>query len=182
MVLRPDLWKRLDTISRPLKDDLNVDLLCALNEQGLLPEENRLSFVQEVRTATIEDADDSFLDYDPIARLLTDAERENLLDEVEMEVLLNLPRHINRLRKEWDNDYDPDDYFDTLRDSVRHFTEALAGRIDAEKVESLSEKYIQDAVCDMQEEYTPTPSSPVPVQQSAAKADSLDELFRDVDE
>lgn len=61
MVLRPDIWKRLDTFYLPLKDDIDVDLVAALYSQGLLPEKRRLAFVSRVRVAAIEDADDSFL-------------------------------------------------------------------------------------------------------------------------
>jgi hypothetical protein len=182
MGLRPDLWKRLEFLSRPLKDDLNVDLLTTLHEQGILSKKRRLAFVEEVRAAAVEDADDSFLEYEPIARVLTDGERESILDDVETEVLGHLDQHVQRLRSSWDHDYEPSDYFDPLRASVRHFAEALAGRVNAEVVRQSAEKYISGAVWDMSDLYVPNSASPVPVQQSAAKVDSLDELFRDLDE
>jgi hypothetical protein len=180
--LRPDIWKRLDVLNRPLKEDMDVDLLGTLHRHGLLSEDRRKSFVEVVRAAAVEEADDSFLDDSGIANVLTLDERDSILSEVEKEVLGNLDNYVGRLRRLWDHDYDPDDYFDSLRASIRRFADALEDRIDIEFIMQSAELYISSAVRLMQNDYVPDPESAAPTQQSAAKADSLDELFRDVDE
>jgi hypothetical protein len=54
--------------------------------------------------------------------------------------------------------------------------------VDADAIRKLSERYIREAVREMNDDYVPDEPSTAPIQQSAAKSDSLDELFRDVDE
>jgi len=180
--LRPDIWKRLDNFSRPLDEDMNVDLLTTLCKFGLLDEDRRLEFVEEVRAAAVEDADDSFLSDEGIANTLTISERESILADVETEVLGKLSEHVHRLRGEWDRDYEPDSYFDPLRESVNRFAGAMGGRVDPKLIKNATESHIRSAVWSMEDDYVPDSKSTAPVQQSAAKADSLDELFRDVDE
>ena len=99
--LRPDIWEQLDVLSRPLKDDGDVDLLITLYEQQLLPGKRRIAFVEEVRAAAIEDADDSFLQNEGIRKVLTDAERESILDDVEEGVIGHMRQHIGRVRNDW---------------------------------------------------------------------------------
>lgn len=180
--LRPDIWKRLDSFSRPLDEDTDVDLLTTLNGLGLLSEDRRLKFVEEVRAAAVEDADDSFLDDEGIANTLTTSERDSILADVETEVLGKLSDHVDRLRETWDRDYEPNNYFDTLRESVNRFAEALGARVDLNLIKRSTESHIQSAVWLMEDNYVPDSKSATPAQQSAAMADSLDELFRDVDE
>jgi len=182
MDLRPDIWKRLDSFNRPLDEDTDVDLLTTLNRLGLLNEDRRLEFVEEVRAAAVEEADDSFLDDDGIANTLTESERDGILADVETEVLGKLSDHVERLRGIWDRDYEPNSYFETLRESVNRFAEALGTRIDLDLIKASTESCIRSAVWLMEDYYVPDPKSAAPAQQSAAKADSLDELFRDVDE
>ncbi len=182
MDLRPDIWKRLDSFHPPLKDDADIDLLTALHRQGLLTEEKRLKFVLTVRAAALENADDSFLVNDEIAALLTDSERADILDEVETDVLGSIDQHIDRVRDDWDKDYDPHDYFDELRSSVRTFAKALEHRVDPHAIMHSTELKITRAITYMTFDYEPPPSNPSPTLQSAAKASSLEELFRDIDE
>ena len=182
MDLRPDIWNRLNTLSRPLDEDLDVDLLTTLHKFGLLREDRRLAFVEEVRSAAVDEADDSFLENEGIANTLTPDERSSILDDVETQVIGKLYDHVQRLRRDWDRDYEPDSYFETLRESVYRFAQALSGRVDPELVKSSTETHIRSAVSRMNDDYTPESEKSTPTQQSAAQADSLDELFRDVDE
>lgn len=183
MALRPDLWARLDYFSRPLGDDLDADLLATLNQQGLLPEERRLAFVEEVRSAAVEDVDASFLENDGIAGTLTKAEQLSILEDVNAEVLGKLDEHVYRVRENWDRDYDPEEHFDKFRSSVKIFAEALSADVEPTVITHSVERLIESAVHKMRERYAPTSSSSAtPTQQSAAKADSLDDIFRDVDE
>ena len=59
---RPDILQRLQHFYPPIKDDLDASLVATLHEQGLLlPEEFRLNFVRDLRSAAVDDADASFL-------------------------------------------------------------------------------------------------------------------------
>ena len=180
--LRPDLWDRLNFFTRPLKDDIDVDFLTTLHRFKLLGEKRRREFVEEVRLAATEEADDSFLKYDSIANVLTVKERNSILASVQTEVITQLPKHVARLREEWNREYEPDGYFDQFREAIRHFADALGGQTNKIKIGTMAEAEIQDAIANMEDKYIPDPQSLTPIQQSAAKADSLDELFRDVDD
>ena len=167
--LRPDIWKRLDFFSRPLKEDIDVDLLTTLHRFGLLSEERRQAFVEDVRAAAVEEADDSFLESDDIFSVLTPAERDGILMDVETEVFGRLDSHIERVRDGWDHDYDPNDHFDTFRTSLSRFTEALVGRVDPAVVKQSTEQRIRSAVRLMADDYVPDTARVAPTQQSVAR-------------
>lgn len=101
---------------------------------------------------------------------------------MERSVLGKIEQHVQRVRLQWDRDYDPNNYFDELRSSVHIFAKALNNHVDVDAILTLMETQIRDAVYELESDYEPPSSSPVPTQQSAAKSGSLDELFRDVDE
>jgi hypothetical protein len=183
MDLRPDIWKRFNSLYPPLKDDNDVNLLTVLHKQGLLPEEYRIEFVKNVRAAALEEADDCFLVSEEINAVLTDDERAGILDEVKENVLDQIDKHVKRVRERWETDYDPNDYFDELKSSVRFFAEALGSRVDKESIMKSTDTQICDAILEMEGDYEPpAATSSTPTQQSPAKVDSLEELFRDVDE
>jgi hypothetical protein len=179
--LRPDLWDLLEVhLFRPLKDDSDVRLLTALHKFGLIDEQRRRRFVEEVRAAAVEEADASFLENEDIASVLTDAERESILEDVDAEVLDCLDAHIERLRRNWDHDYEPNEHFNEFRNSIHRFAEALEDHVDY--LDESIEWRIRPVVQMMEEYYVPNSITEEPAQQSPAKTDSLDGLFRDVDE
>tara|TARA_R110002074_G_C12554346_1_gene666930 strand:- start:834 stop:3044 length:2211 start_codon:yes stop_codon:yes gene_type:complete len=180
MGLRPDIWDRLDRFNRPLKDSSDVDLLVTLHTQGLLAEDRRLKFVEQVRAAAVEEADDSFLEKDEIGAVLTDEEIESILDDVKLEVIDKIDEHVERLAEEWDTDYAPEDYFDTFQSSVKRFSAALECRMDIGEVNQSVKRIIRYAVDEMNERYEPPSSESAPTQQSISKEDSLSDLFRDI--
>jgi hypothetical protein len=122
-----------------------------------------------------------FEDYG-IASTLTSEETASILDDVEREVLNSIPKHVERLRGSWEHDYDPDDYFDALRSSIGRFVDALGSRVDGGRLSESLASHVRTAVRVMEEEYVSSSSTTAPAQQSAAKSDSLSELFRDVDQ
>ena len=153
MKLRPDLWDRLSYLTRPLKDDLDVDLLTTLHQFGLLKPKRRVAFVKQVRAAAIEEADDSFLENDAIASVLTEKERNLILADVATEVLDRVGNHVDRLRRSWESDYDPNDYFDSFRTSIRRFADAMHDRVDFELLRRSTESHIRSAVEKMEDDY-----------------------------
>ena len=182
LALRPDIWKRLDYFRRPLKDDSDVDLLTKLHRQNLLSETKRLEFVAEVRAATCLEADDSILLSEEIAAVLTESEREIIINEAKKEVLEQPQRHIDRLRENWDGSYDPNDYFDELKSSFRSFAKILSTHSDVDALLKTAEKQISYTITDMEDTYDPPGTVDTPIQQSEAHSDSLEELFRDIDD
>lgn len=182
VALRPDILKRIEFFSAPFKDDLDVDLLVALHRFEMLDEDRRLEFVDEVRIAAVEEADDSFLDHEGIASVLTPAERDEVLDAVKIELLENIGSLVDRLKDDWDDENDPDGHFETLLSAVINLSHALEVRGDVSQLKQIVERNIQSAVWQMMDDYKPRSERSAPTQQSAAAADSLEELFRDVHE
>jgi hypothetical protein len=179
---RPDLRKRISSFSSPLRDDLDVDFIIALHRYGLLSEKERLVFVEAVRRAAVQDADDSFIEVDGIRELLTPQEYEDILLEARDEWLSNIPEYVERMRLDWDSEYSPEDYFDRFERAVANFTNALAGQLNEQAIKSTLELSVKGAIREMRSMYEESPSLSPPIQQSPAKRDSLEELFRDVDD
>lgn len=180
--LRPDIWKNIDFFVHPLRDDPDTTLLTTLYEQDLLPEQRRLAFVDQVRRSVTEDADSSFLDDPGIANLLTDDEQDELLALAETEVIGRLDEHIDHVRDSWDSEYDPEDHFQYFRDAITTFSRHLSNKIDSNKVERVASAGIAAAIERMMEAYEPSSSTISEAPIGAHKLDSLEELFRDVDE
>ena len=181
MKSRPDLWRRLNLFSRPLDEDPDVDLLTTLHKQTLLPEHRRLKFVEEVKAAATEDADVSFIESEDIASVLTEEERTEILVDAEKDVLGKLESHVERVKKNWDSEYEPDDHFDRLRKAVVLIARELDERVDLEQITRSINLSVERALDDMRERYDPPASSTsAATQPSAAKPTSIDDLFRDV--
>ncbi len=178
---RPDILNSFSYFNVPLKEDSDVDLLTTLHEFGLLPELHRLSFVARLKEAVLESADSSFLDSEQIGDVLTDSERAELLSEIEDTVLGQLAGLIERSKKEWDSDYDPDDYFDPLLDSIEVLAKAVGA--DAAAVKKQATALADDAVWEMRDRYVSPPSNDgqQTLKSELASNEVLD-LFRDVDE
>lgn len=179
---RPDLWKRLNNYSVPLKDDIDVDLLITLHKQQLLPEEYLRQFIMEVHEAAVDWADDSFLENDDIRSVIPEAERNKILGDVKLKVLGNTSKHINRVRDDWDTDYNPHDCFDELKSSFQSFIKALADEIDSDDILKQIECSIQSAIWEMEDDWEDSSVNDEPLLQSASIEQGLEELFRDVDE
>ncbi|HEV7228589.1 hypothetical protein [Brevundimonas sp.] len=179
---RPDIFERLTSFFTPIKDDMDAQLVAKLHAQGLLPEEIRLGFVERLSDAAAEEADSSFLEDEDIGAVLTDGEREALLDRIDHEVLQHLDSHVDRLRDGWDSDYPPDDYFDDFRRSIGKFVEARSDKVDPAPILARMSSEVRFAVSSMEEDYQPSSTASAPTQQSAPNTEPLVEMFRDVDE
>lgn len=178
---RPDLWSRLDHFIVPLREDLDVDLVAALHSQGLLSEDRRLKFVEVVRSAAVEQLDDSFLSNKPISRILTSDERGSILADVERDGLSSVEDCIDRRKNEWSSEYDPDFFFEDLRESVESFLTALHNPEYSKKISSKVDSLIDDAVCSLKDSYIPDDSAADSINPSSPNAsDTLESLFRDV--
>lgn len=180
--LRPDLLQRLRGFSIPIKDDTDASLLATLHEQGLLPNDIRLNFVEEVGEAAVNFADASFLDDSSLAEVLTDEEKDGILDQVETQVLSKVDRHVARVRKDWSKDSPPDEHFEEFEKSLGHFVAALASRRDYSTVLANARNHISYAIGQMSEDYEPSSATSAPTSSSTPQSAPLASLFRDVDE
>jgi hypothetical protein len=179
---RPDLWKRVRSFVRPIKDNLDSLLLATLYKQDLLPEELRLNFADEVRRSVVEEADSSFLEDEELLHVLTEDEKNSILDDAILYVLNDIDTHIARVKKDWNDNYPPDDHFEPLRESTRAFLKAAGNRVNQERIKTRIQDAVFDAVSEMQDAYQEPDQGDAPVSQSATDNDELADLFRDVDE
>ena len=178
----PNLLERLRSFSVPIKEDLDAQLLAALYEFGLLPEEIRSNFVEKVRRAAVEDADDSVLDEDTISRVLTEDERASILAEVEVDVLGKLEDHIDRVRRDWSSNYSPTSHFESFVTAIEAFADALGSRVNKAVILQQAQSNVDRAIESMNEEYEPDSSTAAPISTSTPQSATLINLFRDIDE
>jgi hypothetical protein len=179
---RSDIIDGISYFAAPISEDTDAQLVAALHSQGLLPEETRLKFANDVRRSVVEDADASFLDDDDIQSVFTEKEIEDLLNLAESEVLSSISQHVDRLRGDWDGDSSPDDYFEPFEDALKSFTTALSDRIDGKKVMVSARTDISYAVSSMNDEFEPSSSTSAPTASSTPQNTPLANLFRDIDE
>jgi hypothetical protein len=182
IAIRPDVFRRIELIGSPIKDDSDCDLLLTLHQQKLLPEDCRIAFVESLRTALIDEADDSFIASDEIAALLSEEERADLLDAVRTHVMPNVDLYISRTRSHWNNDYDPNSHFAELRESLKRLAKAISDTQHEKLYKKYVDTKIDEAINFLEAEYDPPTPTESPRQQSDPIADSLGDIFRDVDE
>ena len=180
--MRSDIWNRFKWFSRPLKEDSDVELLAKLHSFRLLPEDHRVSFVNDVRAAAIDEADSSFLDNAEIKSVLLDEEVSDILEEVRLNFSDKISAHIDRVKKEWDGYGDPSDHFENLRESLKSFCMALGDSIDNAKISMSIKELVDSAVDEMIESHQMDSEHEMPSPQTPTKSDSLEEIFRDVND
>ena len=167
---RPDIWKRLTYFNAPLNDDSDVDLLITLHRQKLLPEELRLKFVETVRSTVIRGRRKPAGKF-RFRGVLTDAEMQDVLEDIKTEVLEKLDKHVERVRKTWDKNYSPEDHFDQFTNNIELFAKTILSKPEVDNVKSAVRDSIRTAVWAMEEEYEPSKGvSAAPTQQSVTKA------------
>jgi hypothetical protein len=178
---RPALYDRLASYFVPLREDLDAAFAARLHEMDLLPEERRETFAEAIIEAVIEEADASFLDNELIGAVLTDDERDRLLALIEEQVLPKATSYVSKRQSEWDGDYDPEGYFDTLESSFSTMARAVGDEAGG-AIQALRREIVV-AVGDLRERYEPAPERPSAATAASGNQDApLANLFRDVDE
>jgi hypothetical protein len=99
-------------------------LLSRLNEFGLLPEECRIRFIERATRLAIETPDADFLNSKQIRTLFSEAEIQEILRQVELELLPGLSDLVRVWEADYDGKEDPDEYFSPLVDALTTFHEA----------------------------------------------------------
>lgn len=178
---RPDILDGVRSFATPIAQDSDTALLVRLHKFGILPQVNRDGFFEAVRKAAVEEADTSFLDDSEIAGVLTDAEEEQILDEVRLVLMADIDSQIRRVRSQWDSDYPPEDHFDELREAIAKFARMTLNAEAAEAIISTTAEQISRNVDEMQDDYISAPSTTSPINDEKVMASPLVGLFRDVD-
>ncbi|MCW2265885.1 hypothetical protein M2305_001832 [Gluconobacter cerinus] len=184
--IRPDILTDISSFTVPIKDDADVRLLAVINHYGLLPEERRLQFVESLRRAATEEGDDSFLEDKTIGSLIKDSEIKSILGEMSKVIINNIDNYVDQIKSSWSSDYDPDEYFGVLRNSLDNIHEALGDKIDKDDLENLFDCSIGRFVGEMREEYYRSIDTewdhdwPISSSGTPSEEDTLSALFRDV--
>lgn len=121
----------------------DIDVLNRLHEVGLLPEDQRLKHVAEIRYFAVSTPDAGFLDRDTVA-FLTEAEVQETLDDVRAKLLPSIDSEISNWKSNYGGSESPSDYFATFRSTLEEFSKALAD-------ETLMVEYIEDGLSKIDE-------------------------------
>lgn len=110
----------LKLISEPglsLSFSPEVDLIVRLYELALLPEEDRLKFVETVRNYAIEGDDVFALDDDDVRGIFTDSEFGSLMEAVRINLIPNLDNVRRNAERNHDSSEPPDEHMQDLLDT-----------------------------------------------------------------
>jgi hypothetical protein len=95
-----------------------VSVITRLHELNLLPEAARRLFVERARELAIDTPDSDFLGYNRISAVFTDDEIGSLLQLVKERLVPNIYSTIRDWRLNYDRSYEPDNYFEPLKDAI----------------------------------------------------------------
>lgn len=106
-------------LSRPVRDHDRTRLILKAHGFGLLPEEQREAFVDNLEDQIINAADIDFLiEDDAILELLTDEEREHLIGLARVDFVKELASAIDTEADAFEDGWDPDDWFNALEVNI----------------------------------------------------------------
>jgi len=183
LLRRPDALIGLRYFSKPIAEDMDVELLIALFRHKLLTEEQRLEFVATLESGLRESADSSFLADDGIRSLLNPTEIEHLLKVGYEEVLGKLDHHVERLRDDWNSDYSPESHFDQFRDDVNRLVTSCAAWVNSDEIKHQVRHAIERVAEYLYDRYDPPKENEQTTLQKSENASTpLDDIFRDIDE
>jgi hypothetical protein len=112
----------VDTVCHPglfLSSSSELALAIRLHEFGLLPEENRKTFIQVVSAYAIGGEDVYALDNKNLRKVFTDAEFDALLARVRTDLLPRLSRVRQKEQEEYGADEPADEYMERLLESFK---------------------------------------------------------------
>lgn len=178
---RPDILDRLESFYAPVGEDMDASLLARLHTFGLLPGEIRTRFVETVRKLAVEEADASFLEDADLRAVFSEEEIESILRDVEAGVLEAVPQHMKRLRRAWEHDYPPEDYFDAFKNAVKTFVDEISWDVDISVFRRVSTA-VDSAIEEMEAEYSAPKTASSPTLPKTRSDSPLAHVFRDVDE
>ncbi|MBL8642111.1 MAG: hypothetical protein JNL76_08370 [Alphaproteobacteria bacterium] len=184
--LRSDIIPQSWSFFRPLSDDLDTLLFSRLHAFGMIDEITRKEFVEEVYKSLRDYADKSGLDDSSIQSVLTPSEKSQLR-QLAFDAMKDFRKYVREAESNWESEYDPDDHFSVLRETLDVFVSSLnedgsVNREEVHKLERQASSFIDDAVSDLSNSYSPPAPHDTTTPQELSVADSIDDLFRDIDE
>ncbi|CAG5006558.1 hypothetical protein DYBT9275_03849 [Dyadobacter sp. CECT 9275] len=113
----------------------DLDVILKLHEHQLLPEEQRKTFVTRIKELAVSTPDAGFL-RDDIGQLLTRAEREEILYQIQHALIPQLSSVIETWRWDYNSNEDPESHFEELIGTLGNFKEAFDDKKVQAKLES----------------------------------------------
>lgn len=130
----PELIDRVCSPGLRLSSSSEVDVAIRLHEFGLLPEENRATFVQAVSAYAISGEDVYALDGEDIRSVFTDSEFETLIATVRSDLLPRLGRVRESEEEEYDTDEPADEYMEHMLDVFQTLKDKFGDDVEAVQI------------------------------------------------
>ncbi|MEP3333271.1 hypothetical protein [Sedimentitalea sp.] len=165
----------------PIAEASDTSVFARLHSFELLPEDRRRKFVDAVRDAATEGADSSAFDGGLVENVLTESEKEEILNVVRDGVLTNIEQQVELQADSWDRDYPPDNHFDDLVESIERFVRLTIPTTEQQPYLTKLQHEVSWAVSRLDEDYSPESSTSAPTARSNPARAGLADLFRDVD-
>jgi len=129
----------------------DIDVLNKLQEVSLLPEDQRVKHVADIRYFAVTTPDAGFLDHDTVS-FLTEAEVQETLNDVRAKLLPSIDSEISNWKSNYMGRESPSEYFATFQSTLEEFSKAFAN--EASMVEFIEDglSKIDEAIAELGEE------------------------------
>jgi len=179
---RPDLLEFLQGYGAPFAEDANANFFTQLYRFGLVSEEKRLEFVEELKWAVENEADPSFTSDEDMRSVLTSEEYDELCQIAKESVIGDVLAHVARVRRAWDTDYDPEEHFHSLLSALESLGALVLQDDERMQLRRKAAEAVENAIEDMRERYSPRGEVDAPSEAATHTVSEMESIFRDVDE
>jgi hypothetical protein len=161
-----------------------TQVLARLHEFGLLPEDRRRKFVDNVAGLTITIPDGAVLRDDGLRSLFTENEFVELKSRIREEVVERLSGIISEWESDCPADDDPESYFDELESMLGSVEDVFDDEPDVARHVAEGRQKIKIAIDSLNEDRPEPISSKIetPTGQATRSADQISAIFDDLDE
>ncbi len=177
----PDFGLSLTDVNSYLSLSADVDVLCRLQQVGLLKEEWRLRFVQNAQALAIDTPDADMFSVDEIRRLFTADEMTSLRQRVHDELLPTLRSTVYAHQEEIDEEIDPNEWFAELSEVIDTLENEFKGDAEALRTLQIAGQAISIAIDEIMEgRWSPDEPDYEEVRRSSSQS-TVRSIFDDVD-
>jgi len=153
----PEFIKNLN-VSSHLYLCSEIHILVRLHKDKLLPEIDRLRIVKNIKNLAIETPDDGFTSNN-IRKLINDQEYKSILESVRTELIENLENIVEEWVDNYQNEKDPEEYFDELKNQLIKYKTEFKNNKDALVRIDWALDQIESSVDNLRSEYSPEQNS-----------------------